>query len=68
MRSIMEELLAGSAIARLEAGQLVKGIITEIRPGEVMVDIGAKSEGKVRISEFDDPGEIQPGQEIDVFL
>jgi small subunit ribosomal protein S1 len=64
----MEELLAGSALARLEAGQIIKGTVTEVRQNEVMVDIGAKSEGKVRLSEFDDPNDVQPGQEIDVFL
>jgi small subunit ribosomal protein S1 len=68
MQHIMEELLAGSAIARLEPGQIVKGTVSEIRQNEVMVDIGAKSEGKVKLSEFDDPNEVRPGQEIEVFL
>ncbi|MDR3316870.1 MAG: 30S ribosomal protein S1 [Puniceicoccales bacterium] len=68
MKHIMEELLAGSAIARLDPGQIVRGIVTKIQQNEVSVDIGAKSEGKVRLSEFDDPSEVQPGQEIDVFL
>lgn len=68
MQNIMEELLAGSAIARLKPGEIVKGIITEIRQANVMVDIGAKAEGSVKLSEFDDPNEIQIGQEIEVFL
>ncbi|MDR3117743.1 MAG: 30S ribosomal protein S1 [Puniceicoccales bacterium] len=68
MQHVMEELLAGSAVARLRAGQIVRGVVTEVRQGEVVVDIGAKSEGKVRLSEFDDPNDVQPGQEIDVYL
>lgn len=68
MQHIMEELLAGSAIAHLEPGQIVKGMVTEIRQNEVVIDIGAKSEGVVKLSEFDDPNEVQVGQEVEVFL
>lgn len=68
MQNIMEELLAGSAIARMEPGQIVKGIVTEIRNNDVIVDIGAKSEGTVKLSEFDDPEDLKVGQEIEVFL
>ncbi|MDR2576907.1 MAG: 30S ribosomal protein S1 [Puniceicoccales bacterium] len=68
MKNIMEELLAESNIARLTPGQIVKGVVTGIRQNEVLVDIGAKTEGKVRLSEFDDPDEVQLGQEIDVLL
>ncbi|MDR2667738.1 MAG: 30S ribosomal protein S1 [Puniceicoccales bacterium] len=68
MQHLMEELLSGSALAQLEEGQIVRGTITEVRQGEVMVNIGAKSDGKVRLSEFEDQSEVQPGQEIDVFL
>ncbi|MDR1436253.1 MAG: 30S ribosomal protein S1 [Puniceicoccales bacterium] len=68
MQHLMEELLSGGALAQLEEGRIVKGVITAVCQGEVMVDIGAKAEGKVRLSEFEDQGEVQPGQEIDVFL
>ena len=39
----MEELLKGSEIDNLKEGSVIKGIITEIRPTEVVVDIGGKS-------------------------
>lgn len=68
MQHIMEELLANGAMARLETGQIVRGIVREVRQGEAVVDIGAKSDGRVKLAEFDDPNEVQPGQEIDVFL
>jgi small subunit ribosomal protein S1 len=64
----MEELLAGSAMARLEPGQIVSGIVTEIQQNDVLVDIGAKCDGRIRLSEFGDPHEIQVGQKIEVYL
>ena len=35
-------------------GQIVKGYVIEVRPKEVLVDIGYKSEGVISITEFDD--------------
>jgi len=68
MGSIMEELLAQSRIQPLEEGTIIQGKITEIRQNEVVVDIGAKSEGTIPHSEFPDVGELQVGSQIDVFL
>src|SRR3979490_2769094 len=48
-------------------GSIVKGRILEIRPREVLVDIGYKSEGIIPISEFDDV-ELEVGDEVDVLL
>lgn len=64
----MEELLAQSRIQPLEEGTIIQGKITEIRQNEVVVDIGAKSEGTIPHSEFPDVGELQVGSQIDVFL
>ena len=36
------------------AGEIVKGRIIEVRPKEVLVDIGYKSEGVIPGNEFDD--------------
>jgi len=36
------------------AGNIVKGTIIEVRPKEVLVDIGYKSEGVISGSEFED--------------
>jgi small subunit ribosomal protein S1 len=64
----MEELLAMSQLANLNEGSIIKGTITEIRDNEVVLDIGAKSEGIIPAHEFLDVGELQIGEEIEVFL
>ena len=50
------------------AGQIVKGIIIEVRPKEVLVDIGYKSEGAVPANEIDDMATVKVGDEIDVLI
>lgn len=64
----MEELLADSSFANLNPGSIVKGIITEIRQNEVIVDIGGKAEGSIPAHEFPDVGDLSIGEEIEVFL
>ena len=64
----MEELLAQSSFDNLKEGAIIAGTITEIRDNEVVIDIGAKSEGTVSAAEFVDTGELQIGAEIEVFL
>ena len=64
----MEELLASSNIDNLEEGSILKGTIVEIRPAEVVVDIGGKSEGIVHASEFVDMSDLQVGAELEVYL
>src|ERR1700686_5384544 len=49
-------------------GSIVKGRILEIRPREVLVDIGYKSEGVIPASEFDDMGDVEVGDEVEVLL
>lgn len=64
----MEEALKQSGKALVAQGEIVKGTIIEVRPKEVLVDIGYKSEGVVPASEFQDPNAIQVGDEIDVLI
>ena len=49
-------------------GSIVKGRILEIRPREVLVDIGYKSEGVIPSSEFEDIQSLEVGDEVDVLL
>ena len=49
-------------------GSIVKGRILEIRPREVLVDIGYKSEGVISINEFEDIQSLEVGDEVDVLL
>ncbi|MBT6379450.1 MAG: 30S ribosomal protein S1 [Opitutales bacterium] len=64
----MEELLATTTFDKLKEGSIIKGTVTEIRQIEVVVDIGGKSEGLISASEFSDLGDLQIGEEIEIFL
>ena len=65
----MKELLAKShALRDFKEGSIVKGTILEIRPREVLVDIGYKSEGAIPAHEFDDINELQVGDEVEVLI
>src|SRR5499425_177899 len=63
----MSELLA-KGVREFREGSIVKGRILEIRPREVLVDIGYKSEGVIHASEFDDINEVEVGDEVEVLL
>ena len=63
----MEEALKQSD-KRFAAGEIVKGTIIEVRPKEVLVDIGYKSEGSVPANEFEDVKTVKVGDEIDVLI
>src|SRR6201986_1125116 len=63
----MQELIAKS-LRDFKEGSMVKGRILEIRPREVLVDIGFKSEGVIPASEFDDMNEVEVGDEVEVLL
>jgi len=49
-------------------GSIVKGRVLEVRPREVLVDIGYKSEGVIPIGEFENPDALEVGDEVDVLL
>ena len=49
-------------------GALVKGNVVEVRPQEVLVNIGYKSEGLLPASEFKDLSEVHVGDEVEVLL
>ncbi len=63
----MEEAMKQSAM-RFAAGEIVKGTVIEVRPKEVLVDIGYKSEGVIPANEFDDIKALKVGDEIDVLI
>ncbi len=63
----MEEALKHSA-TRFAAGEIVKGKIIEVRPKEMLVDIGYKSEGVIPAIEFQDIKALKVGDEIDVLI
>src|ERR1700759_291536 len=63
----MEEAMKQSSM-RFAAGEIVKGTIIEVRPKEVLVDIGYKSEGVGAGNEFDDIKAVKVGDEINVLI
>jgi small subunit ribosomal protein S1 len=63
----MEEALKQSQ-KLFSTGEIVKGTVIEVRPKEVLVDIGYKSEGVIPGNEFIDLKSIKVGDEIDVLI
>src|ERR1051325_2343417 len=63
----MEEAMKQSQM-RFAPGEIVKGTIIEVRPKEVLVDIGYKSEGAISGNEFDDVKACKVGDEVDVLI
>lgn len=63
MAALYEETLRN-----FNEGAIVTGRVLDVRPNEVLVDIGYKSEGILPISEFKAPDEVKPGDEIEVLL
>ena len=67
-----ETLLAESMDdSKLKEGSIIKGVISEIEDEAVIVDIGAKVEGRIPKREFafqKDSKELNVGDKIDVYL
>src|SRR6476660_10300583 len=64
----MEEAMKQTGALPFAAGNIVKGTIIEVRPKEVLVDIGYKSEGVISGAEFEDIKTVKIGDEIDVLI
>ncbi|MGF1655980.1 MAG: 30S ribosomal protein S1 [Verrucomicrobiales bacterium] len=60
--------MVANSFRDLKEGSIIIGHILEIRQHEVLVDIGYKSEGVIHVSEFDEPEELQVGDEVEVLL
>ena len=65
--SALQELIANS-VKNYREGSIVKGTILEIRSREFLVDIGYKSEGVIPASEFEEPDQVEVGDEVEVLL
>src|SRR5271156_7067684 len=63
----MEEALKQSN-KLFAAGEIVKGTVIEVRPKEVLVDIGYKSEGIIPLNEFIEASALKVGDEVDVLI
>ena len=63
----LQKLYEGS-LAKFNEGSVVTGTILSITRDEVMVDIGYKSEGVIRIWEFEDISQFGIGDKLEVYL
>src|ERR1700756_2522323 len=63
----MQDVMS-KAMPDFREGSIVKGRILEIRPREVLVDVGYKSEGVVPLTEFEEADSLEVGDEVDVLL
>jgi len=69
-----EEMKEAVKVEHLRRGDIVSGVVVHVAQDEVMVDVGAKSEGVIPIKELsayqvDSPQEVvQPGDEIEVYV
>src|SRR2546427_13302351 len=63
----MEEALKQSARG-FAAGEIVKGTVIEVRPKEVLIDIGYKSEGVIPANEFQDIKAVKVGDHVNVMI
>ncbi len=66
VKSDLEELY-NQSIKMVREGEVVKGKIVSIKPKEVLIDIGFKSEGVIPISEFSQQ-DLEVGRELEFFV
>src|SRR5690554_2178808 len=55
-------------LTNVEEGEIVKARVLRVTENAVILDVGFKSEGAVPRDEFKNPEQLQPGDEVDVFL
>jgi small subunit ribosomal protein S1 len=55
-------------LKNIEEGEIVKAKVLRVTDSAAILDLGFKSEGSVPLEEFRAPDEVEPGQEVDVFL
>lgn len=63
--------LVESSFHKAQEGQIVTGVVVQITPEYVMVDVGSKSEGQIPVDQFlDDDGKptVAVGDDVEVFL
>jgi small subunit ribosomal protein S1 len=66
-QSEMKALLEKSCKA-YSPNTIVTGRVVELRPDQVLIDIGYKSEGLIPLTEFPDPSVLAVGSEMEVLL
>jgi small subunit ribosomal protein S1 len=62
----MDELLAGSDVKQLEAGDVVEGVVSSVRKHEVWIDLGPRGVGVVMRREIGHGQQLEQGQTVTV--
>ncbi len=57
-----------STLSSLMENEIVKGVVTTISDGDVVLDVGFKSDGLVSLSEFRDTPDLAVGDFVDVYV
>lgn len=55
-------------MSQIVEGEIVKSKVLRVTENAVILDVGFKSEGSVPLDEFQDPQNLQVGDEVEVFL
>ena len=55
-------------LSSIQEGEIVKARVLRVTENAVILDVGFKSEGSISRDEFKNPDELQPGEEVEVFL
>ncbi len=55
-------------LKKFTEGSIVVGTVLDVRPTEILVDIGYKSEGVISINEFRDSSAVKPGDQFEVLI
>jgi small subunit ribosomal protein S1 len=58
----------GTTVGEYDENTILKGRVVNITGNEVVLDIGLKSEGIVGLDEWDDPSQIDIGDEVEVLV
>lgn len=56
------------ALHQIEENQVIKGRVSSISGGDVVLDINYKSDGLIPVSEFRDTPNLAPGDDVEVFV
>ncbi len=55
-------------LSSIQEGEIVKARVVRVTDNAVILDVGFKSEGAISRDEFKNPDQLQPGDEVEVFL
>jgi small subunit ribosomal protein S1 len=65
--SKLEEMYVDT-LTVIEENEIVKGKVTRITDGDVILDLNSKSNGVVSLSEFRNKDEVEEGDDVEVFV